>query len=154
METLITKQEIVNIAFHGNLPLDDSAVGEATIIAAQHKFIKPVVNGLYPQLLENQYPVLLDDFIKPALAYYVKLLVIPTLSANVGSLGIVRWKGDNFTPANQKYVSALRKNTRSEATALMRRAVEHIESTPAAYPEYDPSQNILKTTNISSNIVL
>lgn len=154
METLITPQEVIDLAFPGNFTLNTKSIGETTILSAQQKFIRPVLGDLYDRVESGGLPELLDEYIKPPLAHYVKLLLLPVLSASVGSIGIVQPKGSTFTAADAKNLSALRKQARSEAMGLMLRAVQHIEDNPELYPEYNISDNILNRTSITSQIVL
>lgn len=154
MSTLISPKEVIDTAFNGSPVIESFEIPESIILAAEQKFIKPVLGNLFPNLQSGSHSSLLSEYIKPALAYYVKLLLIPTMSVQTGMMGVVRWKGDNFAPADNKYISALSKSTRSQANTLMQRAVDHIESNPAAYPEYDPAENVLNRISICSSIVL
>ncbi len=140
---LVTPGEVVQIAFRGAESVDPNLIGEAMIVTAQYKFIRPVLGKLYEALSEGKYTQLLDEYIKPPLAHYVKWLLLPRLSVQCGTIGLVQFKGDNFSAADGKGVTRLAKQVRSDAQVLMKRAVERIESSLEEFPEYEPEQNVL-----------
>ena len=94
---LITPHEVVEIAFRGLEAMNESVIGEAPIVTAQYKFIRPVLGKLYEALLEGEYPELLNEYIKAPLAHYVKWLLLPRLSVQCGGIGVVQFKGENFS---------------------------------------------------------
>lgn len=153
MNILITPAEVAALAF-GSPPATDGHISESSIISAQHKFIKPVLNGLYDKLLQGEYAALLDEYIKPALAHYVRFLVLPAIATQVGTIGVIQGRGPGFMAADAQTVRRLRRRARADANALMRRAVEHVESLRSDYPEYDPAKNVLNRVSISSDIIL
>ncbi|MDL2319896.1 hypothetical protein LJC45_02050 [Alistipes sp. OttesenSCG-928-B03] len=154
METLITPAEVAALAFTSAAEGDVSAISESAIAAAQQKFIKPVLNGLYAALEEGRYPELLVEYVKPALAQYVRYLVLSSVASHVGTAGVIQPRAATFATAPEKSLAALRRRARSDARTLMRRAVEHIETIAADYPEYDPAQNILNRVSIEAGVVL
>lgn len=154
MHTLISPREVVEIAFAGSEPLNESSVGETVIMTAEQKFIRPVLGNLYDSLLNNLYPELLDEYIKAPLALYVKLLVLPSMAVHTGTMGIVQHHSKNMETSSRSQQSALESQTRASAMSLIKRAITHIELNPTRYPEYDGSQNILNKTSIEGHIVL
>lgn len=154
MKRIITAAEVIKWAFASSPEIREQDICATTILLAEEKFIKPVVGGLWPRMVEGGTVALLNEYIKPALAQYVKLLLLSQLAASVGSLGVVQYKSGTFSPANEKQLKLLRSQARSNANSLMRRAVEHIENNMELYPEYEPAQNILNRRSIVSEIVL
>lgn len=151
----MSSAEVVAAAFPGSLDDGGGFVPESTIVAAQEKFIKPTLNGLYAALEQGTYPDLLDEYVKPALAAYVRYMMLPAVAANVGTVGIVQPRSTVFTPASDRAVAAVRRRTRADATTLMRRCVEHIETLGSnVYPEYDPLQNVLNRVSVDAGVVL
>lgn len=131
------------------------AVGEATILAAQQKFVRPVLgDALCEALARGTHPGLLADFVRPALALYVKALMLPSLAVQSGAAGVVEVNSRNLAGAGAAKLRAAVRRLRGDASALMRRAVEHIESAPDAWPEYDPALNILNRCSIDGGVVI
>jgi hypothetical protein len=152
MKTLMTSAEVAAMAFPGSLDPEGGFVAEASILAAQQKFLKPVLGELYDAL--EGHPALLSDYVKPALAQWVRFLVLPSIATQVGSTGIVAPRGQNFESVAPMSAAALRTRAKADARALTRRMVEHIEANTAEYPEYDRAQNVLSRTSTAGSIVL
>lgn len=79
MAALMTPLEIVNIAYITEL--DPSMIKESFILTAQVQYIKPALTTpLYDDVLLDPagdlYAVLVDDFIKPCLAYFIKATML------------------------------------------------------------------------------
>lgn len=153
MELLISKQEVAEMAFEGTYGITADRIGETIIISAQQKFIKPVLGKLYGRIEGGRYTELLE-MIKPALAHYVKMLMIPQLAVSVGNGGITSIKSSSFNSADDGKIKAFSDIVRSEACALMRSVVEYIEQNQNKYPEYDPNDNVLNKVSICSGIIL
>lgn len=154
MELMITRQEVMELAFADSPSMNVSRISEAAVLTAQRKFIAPVLGGLYKRAVAGETPQLTDSYIKPALALYVKLLLLPTLANSIGMLGIVHHKGGTFVPADGDSLVALKKRVRADADTLLRRAVEYIEANSREFPEYNATQNPLNRVSISAGVVL
>lgn len=160
METklLITPEQVVELAFgcgcDKHLVVAD--IGEATIVAAESKFVVPVFGAdMVEQMRSGSYTELVDCYLRPALALYVKYLVLPTLAVKVGAAGVVSYTGEGFEPSDEQAVKQLLRRTKADADALIDRAVAVVEAAPAgAYPLYHAGHNIRHRVNISSGIVL
>ncbi len=154
MKTLITPAQVVGLAFRAPDFITADAIPEATILAAEQKFIKPVLGArLYEKLCAGDHPTLLEEYIAPPLAIYVKMLMMPSLAVQVGAAGVVEVTSKNLARAGEERMREALRRLRSDAAALMRRAVEHIEVS-AMYPEYDPRENILNHVSTEGGIVM
>jgi hypothetical protein len=156
MELLITPAQVAQMAFRAPDFISEEAVAEATILAAQQKFVRPVLGDrLFDALCRGSYAPLLRDYVMPPLALYVKMLMLPALAVQAGGAGVVEANPKNFVRAGDARLRAAVRRLRTEALALMRRAIEHIESSaPRTYPEYDPADNILNRCSTDGGVVL
>jgi hypothetical protein len=156
METLITPAQVARMAFTGPDFIADDAVGAATILAAEQKFVRPVLGeALHAALLGGAYPDFLTDYVQPALALYVKALMLPSLAVQVGAAGVVEVNPKNLARAGEGKLGAAVRRLRRDALALMRRAVEHLEAAPpGACPEYHPGANVLNRCSTDGGVVL
>ncbi len=156
MELLITPAQVAQMAFRAPDFISENAVPEATILAAQQKFVRPVLgDALFDALCGGAYPVLLADYVAPALALYVKMLMLPSLAVQSGAGGVVEANPKNFARAGDVRLRAAVRRLRSDALALMRRTIEHIESAASGvYPEYDPAGNILNRCFTDGGLIL
>jgi hypothetical protein len=155
MKLLITPAGVADLAFRAPDFINPEAIDEATILAATQKFIRPVLGrALCDALLEGSHPEFLEDFVRPPLALYVKMSMLPSLALRTGAAGVVEIHSRNMARAdNTKLHTAIRR-LRVDAAALMRRAVDHLEAEPATYPLYNPSDNILHRVSAGGGVVL
>jgi hypothetical protein len=162
MKTIITSARVAQLAFRAPDLLPEDSIPPSTIVAAEERFLRPVLGAaLCDALAEGAYPKLLDDYIAPALALYVKALMLPTLAVQSGAAGTVEIKSGSLASAPEAKLRAAVRRLRGDALALVRRAVEHIESSraatggdPGAFPEYDPSGNVLHRCSLDGGIAL
>ena len=153
MKLLITPEEIAALLPAGNT--DAIAIPETTIIAAQSRYIRPVIGEeLYAAIESGSHKEFVGQLLKPAAALYSYYLAIPSIAFRSGNLGVVRFKSDYYSPADHESLTRLRKAVRSEADAAMQIVVEHLESNPLLFPEYDRSKNIRHRTSILGGVVL
>jgi hypothetical protein len=156
MQTLITEAQVAQLAFRAPDFISEDAVSKSTIIVAEYKYVRPVLGGAMCEALRRgDYPDLLTEFVQPALALYVKMLMIVSLAVQTGRAGVVEVQSKNLAKASEKKMRAAVNRLRDEARALMRRTVEHVESAPEGkYPEYDSRENILNRYSTDGGIVL
>lgn len=155
MELLITPAQVAAAAFRAPDFISENAVPEATILAAQQKFVRPVIGpALFDALCMGKYPELLADHLFSPLALYVKMLMLPSLAVQAGTAGVVEANPKNFAKAGDAKLRGAIRRLRADASALMRRAVGHIEAAPGKYPEYDPDENIMNRCSTAGGVVL
>lgn len=151
---LVTPAEIWEIAFPQSGFIQPETISDVLIETAQLRHLKPVLGPLYDTLGESRQAAFVSEYLKAPLAYYVRSLALSSLSATVGALGILQGKTDYATPASGRQVHNLRKEARRQADILLDKAVEHIESHPELFPEYDPRQNIRHRMSIRGGLAL
>lgn len=152
---LMTPAEVAALAFGGEENVACEAVTEASILAAQSRYLRPVVgDALYARLLAGDYPELVDKWLKPPLALFVKSAALPEVSARVAAVGVVRCEGEWFSPADGDAVRLLQRRVRMEAEELLDEAVRHIRSEHVRYPEYDDTANVRCRVSVVGGVVL
>lgn len=153
-DTLITPSQVIQTAFRPSDFIREQSVSTSDILSAEQKYISPVLGELYPALQSGSYPTLLSDYILPALALYVKAVILPRLWMQNSDGGVVQIKTDTLQSASVEQLNKLISTTLGQAAALMRRAVQHIESSAELYPEYDSRHNILNRCTIAGGIII
>lgn len=155
MKLLITPAEVAADCFNGDANLRDEFIKDSAILTAQRKYIYPLLGKSLWNALENKkYDALADGYVKPALALYVKAVVLPAVYSQAGIMGVVQYAGRNFTGAAAGSFADLLKSIRNEADTMMRICMEHIETRAADYPEYDPRENAGKKFSVQGGVVL
>ena len=156
---LITAKEIIDTAFTNKNVLE-MLIKDTLIRATQEQYIRPVLNDLYPILLAGSLTTdnqeLVDDFVKPCLAYYVKAENLPDMSFNTTSKGPVTIDDEFTSPITDRQRSILIKKTLDIANALRDEMVRFLEDDDNIdkYPDYLPSANIGKKVSNFGGIVL
>lgn len=155
MKILITPAEVAVKAFGGEENISVELITETAILAAQKRYILPVLGKpLWAALERGEYSELLSDWVKPALALYVKYSVLPAVAAQTGALGVVRYSGEGFVPADDKSFQRMLRGVRIEADALLDATAEFIESALVFFPEYNSTENIRNNISIIGGVVL
>jgi hypothetical protein len=159
MKQLITSAEVISIAFGTNNTLREEAVPAHTILAAQRRFVRPVVGEEVFDLLMAESPTeecegFIRDYLKVPLALYVASLMLPTLAVTVGSAGVVRLSGESFEAADGVALRGAVRRLRRDAEALIDAATEHLASLPTLGALYRPEENVRSCTRLSGGIVL
>ena len=163
MGNLITAQQVIDIAITNKNTLD-ILFKDSLIDATQEQYIRPVLNDLFPIIVKENdddslstvNKTLLDDFIIPSLAHYVKAENLPDMAFNTTSKG-PRVIDDEFTsPITDKQRAILISKTLSIANALRDKMIRFIEDDDNIddYPDYLPSQNVNKRVTSFGGIVL
>lgn len=151
---LITATEVVKLAFGGSQRVRTEEISDAIIISAQQKFITPVIGDLFEAICNGRYSDLLENYIKEPLALYIKYLLIPNFTTQVGMVGVVQHFGEGYKGADTKSLRRLLKSVKSDAQILLDTAIELIEANPTDYPEYEKQNNVRNRVKIGGQIVL
>lgn len=152
--TLITPAEVLALAFPSTECQREELVGETMIETARIRWLEPVLGALCAVLEEERYKDFTDEYIKPALAYYVRYLALAECSAHVATFGVVQGYTAYAKTAPQETLTLLRKQARSLADTLLNKAVAHVENDPERFPEYDPEQNVGKRVLFKGGFIL
>lgn len=126
---LLDPERVIALAFGDSDFVTERMVTQAVIMTAQRRFLQPVIGReLVRALLEGRYLILLDEYVAPALAEYVRVEMTAKTDPKRGDL--------------------LRR-----AREMMRRVSDHVEENQAVYKEYQSSCNILNKISIHGAII-
>ena len=122
MELLMTPAEVVEAAFGGGDVIDAAIVTESAVLAAQRRYLRPVFGvSFYGALEQGRYGAFLAEYVRPALALFVKYLVLPDAAVRLGRLGIVRFGGEYIEPTEGADLQLQRERDRADAVDCRRR---------------------------------
>lgn len=147
MSALITAQEVIDIAFASNTNMSPESISDVVIHIAERKYIKPALGGLYDELQTKQYHKFAEEYIKPALAYFVKCEVMPSLAVSLGNNGIALASPQYMTSATDKQRQMLYDSELHKANLLLNEAVEYIHKHIEDFPMFNSVQRKQKTSN-------
>ncbi len=93
---LITKAEIITLAY--NRKIDENQIKDAVIDSAEFKYIRQILTeNFYDYVVANTstFTTLIDDYIKPCLAYFVKYLAFNDFFVEISDRGAFNLNADN-----------------------------------------------------------
>ena len=153
-DLLITAPEVLETAFPSNEYVPEGMIVPARIETAQLGFLRPVFGKLYDKLGEEPYAAFCRTYIKPALAYYVRYLMVDEQCAAIGAAGIRQNKSAYTEAVPDSRLHRLRRQARNDADTLLDKAIDYVENNPAMFPEYDPKENIRRRVLIKGGFIL
>ena len=153
-DLLITAAEVLETAFPSNEYVPEGMIVPARIETAQLGFLRPVFGKLYDKLGEEPYAAFCRTYIKPALAYYVRYLMVDEQCAAIGAAGVRQNKSAYTEAVPDSRLHRLRRQARNDADTLLDKAIDYVENNPEMFPEYDPKENIRRRVLIKGGFIL
>ncbi|MFR3488725.1 MAG: hypothetical protein ACLTTP_05290 [Alistipes ihumii] len=129
---LISSAEALSLAFTPAEFQREELIPAVTIETAQLRYLKPAFGPLYDCLNEPRYEAFVERYVKPALACYVRALVIDARAA-VGPSGIVQAR-TQYTEAAPPRRPALRRQALRDAETLLEEAINSSNGIRKTFP--------------------
>ena len=129
---LISSAEALSLAFTPAEFQREELIPAVTIETAQLRYLNPAFGPLYDCLNEPRYEAFVERYVKPALACYVRALVIDARAA----------------------AGRLRRQALRDAETLLEEAIEFVERHPEDFPEYDPDLGIRRRVLFKGGLIL
>lgn len=155
MGILISAKEVIDIAFCGYDQITPDSIKESKIKAAELAFIKPVFGAaMYDRMAEGELYAFVSEYIRPALAYYVRYTIIPDISVKLSNSGAGTMSINHQNVATDKQREISRSQAKTDADAFINLAVEYVETHPDDFPEYQKRDNIRNRTLFNGGFIL
>ena len=153
-QSIITPQQVVEIAFSDGGYLSPDAIAQVDIEAAAERWVKPVVGEALLEAVEaGRYEELREEYLKPALALYTRLLVQPRLNVATSQLGLTVSVGSAGKVAEASHRSELMQALRTRARTALRALSHYLDSHVGQFAEYDPRKNVLNRCSCDGGFV-
>lgn len=156
---LITATEVINKAFT-HLSTDVSLIKDAYIAIAELEYIKPKLGeDLYNLIsggsLSGRNLVLYDEYIVPAMAFYVKYLTLPDLYIKTGTNLMIPVR-EQTNGSSSRDRADLRTESLNMADMFMSNAIKYIEHIDnySYFESYITSDETKVRTSVIGGIVL
>ena len=154
MKSIIDSNEVIAIAFGEADHLSCEAVSEADIMVASDRYLRPILGQkLIDALIEGKYSDLVDDYVAPALAYAVRMVVQPAINLRLGDSGLFSPKTDSSQRPDREAVEGLQRSIRVRARQLLRRLSDYVECNASKFKEYESCENIFNRCSIDGGFV-
>lgn len=157
MIRLITQARVAELSFSNGETFENGLINTTIIEAAQLRWIKPMLGNDLWDTLESEYPTFstvnqtLVDRLETPLAFFVKYEIVPDMSINQTSAGLVVLTGDTYTAATDTQRGQIQDQALIHAKSILQEVTRWIEkdSVITDYPDYSSTTNV--TNNISKN---
>ena len=147
MRTLITTNQVVELAFGGDERAHRELIAECDIVEAEERYIRPILGDrLFEELLLGSYEELVTEYVAPAIAAWCRYVVEPHLAYRCMECG------DASVAHNERLDVTMRHLSR-RAQTLTRRLSHYLNMHSSEYEEYSPKLNPLNRCFIYGNIV-
>lgn len=132
----------------------DSKLINPSIEDAQDKYIlsilgselyNDIVNSVSSSTVSSSYRLLLDLYIKPCLAKYTMMDIVPFLCYKFTNKGVVKQNSDNNEAINSKDMDRLIERFRDSAEISAQRLTKHLISNPTTFPLYATIGNTIES---------
>lgn len=136
MDNLITAKEVIELAFAENSNMREESISSTSIRIAEIKYLKPVFGNMYA-LLASRYSEFLDEYIKPALAYFVKCEIMSSIAIDMSNSGVAVANPQYQSAASDKQRQRLYDSEMSKAKVLLDEALSYIHTHIEDFPDYN-----------------
>ena len=133
---LITKSEVVARAMT-NSNFDTHLIKSTFIEIAELNHVKPFLGTkLYNSCIGGSYVTLVNNYIKDYLAFCVKFEVLPDITYNTTSQGVVDNMADFSSSVSEKKLNYLRQETYKKAETFKKKMHLYLDANSALYPDW------------------
>ena len=135
MANLITAQEVIELAFAENSNMREESISDTSIRIAEIKYIKPVFGNMY-SMLGTTYATFTKEYIKPALAYFVKCEIVSSIAIDMSNSGIAVANPQYQSAASDKQRQRLYDSEMGKAKVLLDDALAYISAHAEEFPDF------------------
>ena len=135
MANLITAQEVIELAFAENSNMREESINNTSIRIAEIKYIKPVFGNMY-SMLGTTYEDFTNEYIKPALAYFVKCEIVSSIAIDMSNSGIAVANPQYQSAASDKQRQRLYDSEMGKAKVLLDEALAYISAHVEEFPDF------------------
>ena len=150
MNTLMTADRLFSLVFTREESYNAAVIMPVDIAEVESRYLVPVVgSALYEAMQGGKYVELVEGYVAPMVAAWVRYVVEPHLASRCCIYHTQRDITESVNENSARVMRALR----AKAVALTRRLSDHLNAHSSDYVEYDPNVNPLNRCFIYGDIV-
>ena len=154
MKTIIERDAVLALAFGEAEHLSCEVVGSTDILVATERYIVPILgHKMVDALIEGKYSDFMQQYVAPALAFAVRLIIQPAINLRFGDSGLVAPKGEAMEQPNTEAVKGMQRSLRIRTRQLLKRLSAAVESNKSQFAEYESKCNIFNRCTIDGGVV-
>ena len=158
----ISAQQVIDLSLSERPNFKADKIRDAIILAAQEEWIRPVLGDafyhhlrqeLLTELSENN-TILIENFLRPCLAFYVKYLALPDLEnplTNKGSQELFGQQSKAVSKEDKAVKRGVAKQTADTLAGVLKR---FIESNKTVFTLYQEENNVKNRVSIRGGVIL
>jgi hypothetical protein len=151
---IISPPEVVALAFSDGGYVAPDVVSDVDITSAIERWIRPVVGEALLEAVEGgDYATLLEEYLRPAVAAYVRLAIQPRLNVATSQLGLYAPNSSHHKAADEASRRELMRSLRTRATTLLRHLSDYMEQNKESIKEYKSNDNILNRCTLDGGFI-
>jgi hypothetical protein len=163
---LITAAKVIELAIP-NQNFREEWITASAIKIAQENFILPVLgsysdrSGLYDYLVDTEtlaaeYKTLHEDYIWPALAFYVKYQITPDVFTQLTNIGLMSNSTDNSQTVSKTDKEVYRAQAKQDGDTLITAMLNYLnlDSNSDKFQEWSRGSNVQEQVNYSGGIII
>lgn len=149
MKTIVTPEQVVNLAYAPDGVVTVSKVSLPDIVLAEGRYLLPIIGeALYDALVAGRYQSLRDDYVAPMVAAWTRYVAEPLMEERLSG-----GYDDDYTEADVEAREAVVVRLRRTAAAFSRRLSDYLNAHSQEFVEYNPADNPLNHCIIDGGIV-
>lgn len=159
MANLMTIAQVKSEAF--TRKVDDIQFKDTDIAAAEFEYILPVLTeNLYNTVVANPstYTTLIDTYIKPCLAYYVKAMLVESFFTELSDRGMNHLQGQNTQTASTQARTDYKAEVLKKAQIFERRLKDYINQqyyeANADYALYGNTSDVIAEDGLTAGFLI
>ena len=162
MAKLISSLEVIDKAFlMGNI--DPSLISDTYIEVSQEEHIRPILTqDLYnlivtendSQTFTGSNQTLLNDYIKPALAFYVAADIIPHIAIRTTNKGIMTNTSETSQSATWEERIDIMTRYKEQGATMLEKMVRYLDDNTTTFPLYQNGSSATITTKLKAGIIM
>ena len=150
MNTLMTAERLFSLVFTREESYNAAVIMPMDVVEAESRYLVPVVgSALYEAMLGGGYAELVDEYVAPMVAAWVRYVVEPHLASRCCMCHSERDITEAVNENSERVMRALRER----AVVLTRRLSDYLNAHSVDYEEYNREDNPLNRCFIYGDIV-
>ena len=162
MAKLINALEVIeNALLHDNI--DPSLIKDTFIEVSQEEHIRPILTqDLYDLIVSEKNSgtftglneTLLNDYIKPALAFFVILDILPTLTLRITNKGLMINNSETSQAATREERLDIMTRYRELGKTMLEKMERYLDDNSSSFITYQNGSSAIITTKLKGGIIL
>ena len=157
----VTSQQVISNVFT-NTNTDTNLIKSVSIQQTQLNHLKPVLTEELYNLIESENDatnlsavnqLLFDNYVVPAMYYFVKYDCMINIAVKSNSKGLNRGTGNFSQPSDNTDLGNVMASAFNEGLKILKNMTQYLQDNEDLYPTYERTQNVMNDVNNIGGII-